>query len=96
MDEPALLRHAAEELRAVAVALGTPTSGPLSHALRLAWNPATWRGPFAENFTIGLRHQAAGLERAAGALVAYAAKLDRLAAERAAASAAGGTLPSAT
>lgn len=93
MDEPALLRQAADEMRAVVSALRDAGGGPLHHAVRLASNPATWQGPFAQNFTMALRHHDAGLQRAADAMTAVATRWETIATERAAAVTMGPTLP---
>jgi hypothetical protein len=93
VNEPALLREAADELRAVANILRDMWGSPLRHAVPLASNSSTWQGSFAEGLTADLRHQDARLQQVADALASAANRLEILAAERAAAAAMGPMLP---
>ena len=93
MDEGAVFREAAAEVRAVGNLVGEQ-DGPLSRPI--AWaGPETWRGPFAEGFLAALHGHERGLQGIGESLLRIAEWLDQVAAERAAAAARAipGTIP---
>jgi len=85
IDEVAVLREAAAEVRAVGKLVGEQ-NGPVSRPI--AWaGPETWRGPFAEGFLAALHGHERGLQGAGESLLRVAGWLEQVADERAAAAA---------
>ena len=80
-SEVTLLREVASELRAVA-SLIVDRHGALPVAIRLANDPATWQGRFAEGFAEELRTHQGNLHRVEDGLTKLAWWLERVADER--------------